>query len=52
MPNISNNIPEDLRCQIWNDLFLDGHHTHVTTEKNTNTIVNEIVTWINLVNLY
>ena len=33
-----------MKLWIWNDIFPDGHHTHVPSENDTNTIMNEIIT--------
>ena len=35
-----------MKWKIYNDLFHDRHNTHVTSEKDKDTIMNDIDTWI------
>ena len=39
--------PWGLKWRIWNDLFLDGHHTYVPSENDTKTIGKYFVTHLN-----
>ena len=50
--NITYKAPDKLKSRIWNDVFIDGHHTHVTSENDKNTIGKEIDTQITPVNLH
>ena len=38
------------KWRIWNDLFLGGHHIHDTSDNDTNTIRNYMVTLLTTVN--
>ena len=50
--NMTNNGPEKLKLQIWNDIFLDGHNTNYISENDINTSGNNIITHLTPVNLH
>ena len=40
-----------MKWRIWNDIFPDVHPTHVPSENDKNTIVDDIFTLITSVNI-